>query len=67
MGGDTVDYDSYLDSLTSFGLDRLKREPRILKEEATSIEADVKQLSMENYSVYIENFNCVRHIRSQVC
>jgi hypothetical protein len=55
-----------LDNLKEHGLDHLTQEPRRLELQAHTIDTEIKALSTNNYSVYVQNHDCVRHIRAEI-
>ncbi|CAM9287630.1 unnamed protein product [Chrysoparadoxa australica] len=57
--------EEYIHSLASLGLDRLLTEPTRLVEEADGVKQSLQKLSLNNYRVFIENQDCVRHVRVQ--
>ncbi|CAM9948992.1 unnamed protein product, partial [Phaeothamnion confervicola] len=58
-----VQDEPYLLSLASLGLERLRSEPARLQSEAAAAQDALSHLALSNYGVFIENHECVRHVR----
>eukprot|EP00903_Cladosiphon_okamuranus_P009789 g9306.t1 len=57
--------EAYVHSLASLGLERLQNEPGRLQAEAISVDEALHTLSLDHYRVFIQNQECVRHVRAQ--
>ncbi|CAM9519865.1 unnamed protein product [Choristocarpus tenellus] len=55
----------YVHSLVSLGLERLQLEPSRLRSEAAEVDQALHSLSLDHYGVFIQNQECVRHVKSQ--
>jgi hypothetical protein len=51
-----------IDELVSMGLGRLQDEPARLRSEADTLHQALQTLTLDNYSVFIENQDCVRWV-----
>eukprot|EP00752_Nemacystus_decipiens_P004544 g4148.t1 len=57
--------EAYVHSLASLGLERLQNEPGRLHAEAKAVDEALHALSLDHYRVFIQNQECVRHVRVQ--
>ncbi|CAB1114659.1 unnamed protein product [Ectocarpus sp. CCAP 1310/34] len=57
--------EAYVHSLASLGLERLQNEPGRLHAEAIAVDEALHTLSLDHYRVFIQNQECVRHVRAQ--
>ncbi|CAM9612385.1 unnamed protein product [Scytosiphon promiscuus] len=70
-GGDDAEQEpvelseAYVHSLASLGLERLQNEPGRLHAEAVAVDEALHALSLDHYRVFIQNQECVRHVRTQ--
>ena len=60
------DYEQYLSSLTSYSLDRITKEPDMLKHEAIKIRQQMEELAFKNYKAFIQTSECVRTTHREV-
>jgi hypothetical protein len=60
------EYNKYLSSLTSYSLDRLTKEPDMLKHEAIKIRQQMEELAFKNYKAFILTSDCVRTTHREV-
>ncbi|CAN0112882.1 unnamed protein product, partial [Discosporangium mesarthrocarpum] len=57
--------DAYVHSLVSLGLERLHHEPLRLQAEADAVDQALHSLSLNHYGVFIQNQECVRHVKTK--
>ena len=53
------EYEAYLNSLTSYSLERLSKEPEILRQESSRITQSMEELAFNNYKAFILTSDCV--------
>ena len=58
--------DAYLTELLSYSLDRLRKEPELLKEEKQTIEKNIQTTSVQNYPAFIETSRCLDTINTEL-
>jgi hypothetical protein len=60
-----IDKDT-LNTVQAHGLGHLSKEPERLKAEAERINQEILNLSANNYSVYVQNHDCVGSVRKEI-
>jgi len=58
--------EEYLSQLTSFGIERLNKEPQIRRDEGLRIKKEMEELAHSNYKTFIHTSQCIREIGQQV-
>eukprot|EP00195_Chlamydomonas_chlamydogama_P007836 CAMPEP_0202892148 /NCGR_PEP_ID=MMETSP1392-20130828/1949_1 /ASSEMBLY_ACC=CAM_ASM_000868 /TAXON_ID=225041 /ORGANISM="Chlamydomonas chlamydogama, Strain SAG 11-48b" /LENGTH=607 /DNA_ID=CAMNT_0049576031 /DNA_START=154 /DNA_END=1977 /DNA_ORIENTATION=+ len=58
--------DAYLSELLSYSLERLRKEPELLREEKDQIERNIQSTSVSNYRAFIETANCLNTINQEL-
>jgi hypothetical protein len=59
-------YEEYLATLTSYGLDRLLKEPEIIRQDTHKIRQGMEELAFQNYKAFIQTSECVQGIHKEV-
>ena len=58
--------DAYLSELLSYSIDRLRKEPELLKEEKQTIERSIQGTAVNNYGAFIETSRCLETINTEL-
>lgn len=62
FGGD----DAYISELSALSLKQLRDEPARLAALRAALNDKIQALSLENYTVHVENHNCGKTVRTEV-
>eukprot|EP00741_Cyanophora_paradoxa_P009332 tig00000144_g9040.t1 len=63
---DEYELEAYLATLTSYDLERLKREPERLSDEAKRLKLEMEELAFKNYRTVIQSAQCITDVSRQV-
>lgn len=58
--------EAYLREITSFSMSRLEKEPRLLQDRASQLQADAEDLAVEHYRGFVESASSVRDARESL-
>ena len=58
--------DGYLSELLSYSLERLNKEPELLREDRDRIQRQMQTVAVGQYTAFIETASCMRKVREEV-
>jgi len=56
--------DSYLSELLSYSLDRLRKEPELLKQESSHLERQISETSVTHYESFLSAEQCLQAVHN---
>lgn len=62
--GEDSSTDSYLSQLLTYSVERLNKEPELLKQEAERIDRQIMEVSVDHYEAFLSAESCLKDLHS---